>query len=399
MLAELRRRHPHGHRAVGHLHGRPDVGHAAELGILGVHDHLAVQHLRIGEELLVGVHGPARHARVVQRLDPVRGGRRGQDRRDLLLEGEAILPAIGAAAEARVLEPLGMAEGGRAALPDALAGRADHHVAVLGLEALVRRVLPMAGAHSLGLHVIGEPARARPRGKGHRRLQERALDALSLARALPLVEGGEDALHSPHAGAEIADGQAHRGRRPVRLSRDVHDPAHALRDQIEAALLAIGPIRAEAGKLGIDEARVLLLERLEAEPGPLHDGGAVVFHEHVHAGDELEEDLLAAGRLVIERQAFLVAVDVAEVGIALAAVAHGARGIARPGPLHLDHVGAHVGQDHGAVRPRHVLGQVENLEPIQGPARVLLGHVTSVKVTSSCRPLTKPEGIIACPRL
>src|SRR5438477_210666 len=79
-----------------------------------------------------------------------------------------------------------------------------------------------------GLLVIYQPARARPRGKTHRRLEERALDLLPFARALALVERGQDALDTPHPGAEVADGQAHGGRRAVRLSCDVHDPAHAL---------------------------------------------------------------------------------------------------------------------------------------------------------------------------
>ena len=41
--------------------------------------------------------------------------------------------------------------------------------------------------------------------------------------------------HRPHPGAEIADRQADRGGRPVGLAGHVHDPAHALRDQVEAA--------------------------------------------------------------------------------------------------------------------------------------------------------------------
>src|SRR4029450_11748616 len=143
------------------------------------------------------------------------------------------------AAKARIVRPLRMSEGLGAALPDALAGRPDHHVAVLGLEALVGRVLPMARAHAGWLHVIGEPARARPRGKGHRGLEERALDLLPMAGALALEERGEPAVRSPHAGAEVADGQAHRGGRPVRLAGDVHDAAHALGHELGAAFFPI----------------------------------------------------------------------------------------------------------------------------------------------------------------
>jgi hypothetical protein len=40
----------------------------------------------------------------------------------------------------------------------------------------------------------------------------------ALAGALALVERGEDALHRPHPGAEIANRQADRGRRAVGLA-------------------------------------------------------------------------------------------------------------------------------------------------------------------------------------
>jgi hypothetical protein len=50
-----------------------------------------------------------------------------------------------------------------------------------------------------------------------------------------LVKGGEDALHRPHPGAEIANRQPDRGRRPIGLTGHMHDPAHALRDQVYVA--------------------------------------------------------------------------------------------------------------------------------------------------------------------
>jgi hypothetical protein len=50
-----------------------------------------------------------------------------------------------------------------------------------------------------------------------------------------LLESGEDALHRPHPGAEIADRQPDRGRRAIGLAGHMHDPAHAVRDQVKAA--------------------------------------------------------------------------------------------------------------------------------------------------------------------
>jgi len=83
--------------------------------------------------------------------------------------------------------------------------------------------------------VVGEPLRAGPRAEADRGLQQRAFDEAANAGSLAFVECGEDALNRPHAGAEIANRQADRSWRPVGLAGHVHDPAHALGDQVEAA--------------------------------------------------------------------------------------------------------------------------------------------------------------------
>src|SRR6516162_10187841 len=67
--------------------------------------------------------------------------------------------------------------------------------------------------------------------------------------------------------------------------------------------------------------------------------------------------------LVVEGDALLVAVDVAEIGVALAAVAPGAHRIPLARAFELDDLSSHIGEDHRAERPRHVLGQIEHLEP------------------------------------
>src|SRR5262249_55185351 len=52
------------------------------------------------------------------------------------------------------------------------------------------------------------------------------------------------------------------------------------------------------------------------------------------------------------------------------------RRVALARPLELDHFGAHVGQDHRAVRTSHVLGEVQDADALEGtPARI--GHRVS----------------------
>jgi hypothetical protein len=96
----------------------------------------------------------------------------------------------------------------------------------------------MARALSGGLLVVGEPLRRSPRAKADRSFQQRAFDEAAFAGALALVKSGENALHRPHPGAEIADRQADRGGRPVGLADHV----------IEGRLCSLQPLlRASCG--------------------------------------------------------------------------------------------------------------------------------------------------------
>ena len=123
-------------------------------------------------------------------------------------------------------------------------------------------------------------------------------------------------VHIPVPRSQIG---RHRSRRPVGLAGHMHDPAHALRDQVKAAAPGIGPVITEPGELGVDQPRVELVQCVEAEPGARHHGRPVVLDQHVHGFDEPQEQRLPSKPLVIERDALLVAVDVAETGVALGA--------------------------------------------------------------------------------
>ena len=82
---------------------------------------------------------------------------------------------------------------------------------------------------------------------------------------MTMLERGENADEREEPGAEI--GQRHAGlhRRTARLAGHRHDAGHALRDQIEAALAAIGPGLAVAGDRRVDQPRVQRGQRVVAE--------------------------------------------------------------------------------------------------------------------------------------
>ena len=79
---------------------------------------------------------------------------------------------------------------------------------------------------------------------------------LAAAAALAFVEGAEDADGGEEAGRDVAEGEAGADGRAAFFAGDAHDAAHALDDDIEGGLVAVGAGLAEAGGGGVDDAGV-----------------------------------------------------------------------------------------------------------------------------------------------
>src|SRR5207244_3083397 len=84
------------------------------------------------------------------------------------------------------------------------------------------------------------------------RLKQRRLDVLALLRFLALEQRGHDAERAEQSRAEIGDWNADAHRALSRQASDRHQPAHALRDLVEARPLFVRPVLAEAGDRAID---------------------------------------------------------------------------------------------------------------------------------------------------
>ena len=63
-------------------------------------------------------------------------------------------------------------------------------------------------------------------------------------------------MRAEDAGGEVGDRNADAHRPLAGQAGDRHQPAHALRDLVEARPVAIGAVLAEAGNAGIDQARI-----------------------------------------------------------------------------------------------------------------------------------------------
>ena len=176
---------------------------------------------------------------------------------------------------------------------------------------------------------------------------------------LAFEQRDQDAERREQPGAEIGDRNADAHRPLPRQAGDRHQPAHALRDLIEARPVGIGAVLAEAGNAGIDDARIDLGERLVVDAEPLLHVGAEILHHDVGLLDHALERGEPFGRLQIERHAALVAVQVLKVA-ALARAAHRLFHARRR--LDLDDIGAPVGELAHAGRARPHAGEIEHGE-------------------------------------
>src|SRR5262249_37972259 len=171
-------------------------------------------------------------------------------------------------------------------------------------------------------------------------LKKRGAHPLAFAGDLALQQGDEDAERAENSRAEIRDRNPGAHRALPRQAGDPHQPAHALRNLIEARPLAIRAVLAEAGDAGVDETPVERLEALVIDAEAEFHVGPVILDHDVRGPDHLAENVDAFRLLEVERDAALVAVQVLEIR----AVARAAHIAALPplGQLDLDDVGAPV---------------------------------------------------------
>ena len=166
-------------------------------------------------------------------------------------------------------------------------------------------------------------------------------------------------MRREQAGGKVGDRNADPHRPLAGLPGDRHQPAHALRDLIEAGPLGVGSALAETGNAGIDDARVELRERLVVDAQPFLHAGAEILDDDVGLFDHPLEGREAFRRLEIERHAALVAVQVLEIGT-FARPPH-AFLVARR-LLDLDDVGAPIGELARAGRARPDAREIEHGE-------------------------------------
>ena len=176
-------------------------------------------------------------------------------------------------------------------------------------------------------------------------------------------ERGEDADRAVEAGHEVAERATAAGRRRIREARDGHEAARRLRDDVVRRPRRPRPGLPEAREARDDEPPVLATEALGPETPRRERPAREVLDQDVDVREQLAEEPSPFVLPDVERDAFLVAIEREERHrhavrrrIAVPSLVAAAR------RLHLDHLGAEVGQDRGAERPGEEARQVEDAD-------------------------------------
>ena len=159
----------------------------------------------------------------------------------------------------------------------------------------------------------------------------------------------------------------------------------ALRRRAPCAVHRVAADLPVAGERDVDDVGVQLLDALVWVAHARERSGAEVLDHDVGAADQAIDDLAAVGVVDVDVDRALVAVEVAvqardsaqRVGDALV--------------LHLDHVGAHVGENACRLGSGDDPREVADADALERQAAVLVGHGSSpwgheaaVRLAASC---------------
>ncbi len=252
---------------------------------------------------------------------------------------------------------------GRFAKARKLAVVADRqqHGSVQRLEGLVGRQARVGIALALR-HAAGVQKPRRLVGQHrHAHIQQRHVDVLAFAGAMPHLDGRQNGAAGVDAGEHVDQRHPHAHRAAaglaVRVPGDAHHAAHGLDHEVVTGTLGVGAVLAETGDRAVNQARVDGFEARVIEAVLLQAADLEVLHQHIALCGHFEDQRLAFGLRHVKRDGALVAVAGGEVGGLKRVVSLGileerrppvARVVARAGALDLDHIGAQVGQHLGA---------------------------------------------------
>ena len=224
-----------------------------------------------------------------------------------------------------------------------------------------------------------------------------------------------DRVGGVEAGAEIADRDPAFDRRTTLLAGDAHQAGHSLHGHVEGAFSGIRPALPIPGNRAIDDAAIERFQRIVAETEPPEHAGAEVLQHDVGDGAQRLQLRKARGILQIDRDRPLVAVDRRKIfAERRPAVGRGERrpaahAVAARRILHLDDVGAEIGEQRARKGPRRDLSKFEDADPRQrsvafavarsahasAPARNAAQRITALPMRAAPIPRLAPSPALA----
>jgi hypothetical protein len=331
--------------------------------------HAARLRVRIGERFRHGVDRPGRDPGRLAPREPVRAGGGDGHALDQRLELGAMLQPLRDGVEARVGDEVREPQQRGEPRPEVVVGGADGDVAVARPERLVRSVQAMRGAEPARDLARVPVLRRLPLAQRHGGLERRGVDTLAASGAVTRAQRRQDADDGEQRGAEVGDRHAHlHGLAAVGAGR-AHDPAHRLRHEIAPLAPRVRATGAEGRDRTGDEPRVRGGEGVGLDAGPPRGLRGAVLDEDVGRRPQALQQRDAGRPLEIDREAALVAVHGQEPGGCAGRPLPLEPRRRAPGRLDPDHVGAHVGEQHGAECARQDVRQVEHAETAESHHR------------------------------
>ena len=209
--------------------------------------------------------------------------------------------------------------------------------------------------------------RERHRQPAHRAVGHGCIDPASFSPTLHSDERAQDRdRRLKSAAADVGDLDRQRNRRTLTLAVESERACGRHVVEVVAGPRRKRPVLPVTGDRAHDEPLVSSVQGVPTETKPVHDAGPVALDQDVRSIDQAQQKVAARVRLEVQRHAALVAVDGVEQR---ALAAHQRRRpthvIAGARLFDLDHIGAHVSEQQGAVGPRQEPGQVQHADPRQ----------------------------------
>src|ERR1700730_2639989 len=153
-----------------------------------------------------------------------------------------------------------------------------------------------------------------------------------------------------HSGHAVGKTERWKGGRPVRLSCEVGETGHRLRQSSESATAGVGAELAEAGHAQHDQPWVDPVQLLRTQVPAFQDTGAEILDQDVVLSDQPLHHLLALRARELESDGQLVARDdLPPQSLTVLTEAMGTSGVTQR-MLDLEDFGAEVAEEHGRER-------------------------------------------------